>query len=269
MTAPPPYFPPAPQPAPRKSRLPLILGIVVSVLVLCCGGGATFMVVASREGGPLSGLRLPAPGGEPASPRPTTPEAAPPVTEPSSAPPTTTAPTGPPPADVTYSGRGTRTVKLKPLAEQYDHFAVISHRGSSNFAIWSVDSEGEEGRLIVNQVGTYRGARPIDLDDEPAALKVEADGSWKIVVKVMSKAPAWPRTTSGRGDQVLRIAAADAGKTAAFTHKGRSNFVVQSYGETPDLLINEIGKYSREVPIPSGTTVVAIEGDGSWTMKPS
>ncbi|MEV6630201.1 hypothetical protein AB0M54_05550 [Actinoplanes sp. NPDC051470] len=266
MTAPPPYFPPAPQPAPRKSRLPLILGIVVSVLVLCCGGGATFMVVASREGGPLSGLRLPAPGGEPASPRPTTPEAAPPVTEPSSAPPTTTAPTGPPPADVTYSGRGNKVVELKPQTGEFSHFAVISHRGSSNFAIWSVGSDGEEKRLIVNDVGSYQGSRPLDLDDTPAALKVEADGSWKIVVKVMDKAPRWPRVTSGKGPQVLRVTGPAKAKV---THRGSSNFVVHSYGDYPDLLVNEIGKYSGEIDLPAGTTVVAIEGDGSWTMKPS
>jgi len=150
-------------------------------------------------------------------------------------------------------------------------YAVITHRGSSNFAIWSVGSDGGHLSLLVNEVGAYKGARPLNLTDTPAVLRVEADGSWEIVVKALRKAPVWPAKTSGKGPEVLLVKPADADglHTAKLTYQGRSNFVVHSYADYPDLLVNAIGKYAGEVLLPQGTYAVAIQADGPWTMKPS
>jgi hypothetical protein len=257
-----------PPPAATANRLPLILGIVVGVLLLCCTGGGTALVVAAvHNPDRFAAADRPAPA--------TTDPALPPTVaapEPSPTAQTTTAPPAKAPADVVYQGRGTRTVRLKPLSEDYAHYAVITHNGSSNFAIWSLDSGGEEIDLVVNDVGSYQGARPLDFeDDTPAALRIEADGAWKIVVKVLDKAPRWPAQKSGKGPAVLLLGsgAGDDPTTAAVTHKGQDNFVVHAYGDSTDLLVNEIGKFSGEVLIPAGTVAIAIEADGSWTMKPS
>jgi hypothetical protein len=55
--------------------------------------------------------------------------------------------------------------------------------------------------------------------------------------------------------------------TAKVTHRGSSNFVVRAYGDSQELLINEIGKYSGEILIPSGTLALEIEADGPWTVQ--
>ena len=54
--------------------------------------------------------------------------------------------------------------------------------------------------------------------------------------------------------------------TARVTHTGSSNFAVLSYGDSQDLLINEIGRYTGEVLIPAGTSVLEIEADGAWSI---
>jgi hypothetical protein len=259
---------PPPQPK-QKNRLPLILGIVVGVFLLCCGGGAVTLVIASTGGGPLA-MNLDTPSTRDRRTPTPDPGTTAPATEPStSAAPTTPAAPATLPADVVYQGRGNKTVKLKPLSPDHAHYVVASHRGSSNFAVWAMDADGQERDLVINEIGRYAGSRPLGIEETPSALKVEADGSWKITVKVLEKAPSWPRKTSGKGATVLRVDPATAPAGAKVTHRGRSNFVVQTYGETPELLINQIGKYSGNIDITPGTKVIAIEGDGSWTMKPS
>ena len=180
----------------------------------------------------------------------------------------TTPPSTTLPADLTYTGRGAKVVKLK-LASDHVHIATITHQGSGNFAVWSVDSAGENIDLIVNEIGKYSGVRPLDFVETPAALKIEANGTWRVVVRVAEKAPVWTGTTSGKGPAVLRIGpgAVDGLATIAFTHTGSSNFAVWAYGDSRDLLINEIGKYSGETLLPSGTVLVEIEADGAWTFK--
>jgi hypothetical protein len=277
--------PSVPPPSPRKNRLPLILGLVVGAFLLCCGGGTAIVLAARGDDKPVaarvasSAGPATTPSSTPVSTAPTTPPpttTAPATTAPATEPaaePTTTAPTATKavPADVVFTGRGDKVIRLKKLSAGHAHYAVISHRGSSNFAVWTIGSDGDQLDLLVNEIGSYQGSRPVDFDETPAALKVEADGSWKIVVKALEKAPVWPSKTSGQGAAVLlvRPGAIDGLATAKVTHKGRSNFVVHSYGDSADLLVNEIGKYSGEVLLPDGTVAIVIDADGSWTMKPS
>ena len=121
---------------------------------------------------------------------------------------------------------------------------------------------------MVNEIGSYSGVRPLDFAGTPRALKFEASGRWKLSIRVLEKAPVWPAKSSGKASTVLRPSAGTATGlvTAKITHSGRSNFVVKAYGDFEELLINEIGKYSGEVQIPSGTVALEIECDGSWTV---
>jgi hypothetical protein len=232
---------------------------VVGVVAVPCLGGIGIAAFV--------GATAPATTAPPAAAG-TTPTAAPPTTQPSA----TTATTPPPqalPADRTYSGRGAKVVKLS-LSADYVHIATITHQGSGNFAIWSVDAGGEDLDLIVNEIGKYSGVRPLDFSDDPTALKIEANGSWRIVVRVAQKAPAWTGETSGKGAAVLRIDSSALGgglATVQFTHRGSSNFVVTAWGEEQHLLVNEIGRYTGETLLPSGTVLVEIQADGPWTFK--
>jgi hypothetical protein len=246
-----PYAAP-PAAAPASNRLPLILGAVIGVLLLCCAALPAVVLAVGDGEEPIASATRDVP-----SERATTP-------------PTTTPPPPKPtplPADVTYKGRGNKVVKLKAPTTDYPTFAAITHSGSSNFAVWSVGPDGEHLGLMVNAIGSYKGTRPFNLGGEPGTLRIEARGSWTIVVKAMPKAPMWPATTSGKGPMVLRVKKTPA--QAKVTYKGQSNFVVNVYGETPDLLVNAIGKYSREIEIPAGTDVIAVDTEGSWTMKPA
>ncbi|HEY7223724.1 MAG TPA: hypothetical protein VH561_09065 [Micromonosporaceae bacterium] len=172
------------------------------------------------------------------------------------------------PADQVFQGRGDKVVKLK-LDTDYVHIAKITHSGSSNFAVWSLDADGSNLDLLVNEIGSYTGVRPIDIRDTPAALKIEADGSWKITIQVAQKAPRWTGNKSGTGSAVLLVdpAAASGMTTIKITHTGSSNFAVWVYGANDaDLLVNEIGHYSGETILPSWAVLLEIEADGKWTV---
>ena len=188
------------------------------------------------------------------------------LTTPPTASPVPLVPTGPPPADKTYEGRGNKTIDID-LDEDWLHVAKITHDGSSNFMVDSLDAGGQPVDLVVNEVGDYSGVRLLDGDRGiPSRLKIRADGRWKVTVMVATKAPRWTGQASGKGDAILQVDPKDPAVTVRFTHKGRSNTTLQTRGESADLLVNEIGRYAGEMQIPTGTTFIDITGDGSWTL---
>jgi hypothetical protein len=44
-------------------------------------------------------------------------------------------------------------------------------------------------------------------------------------------------------------------------------FIVTTYGESGDLLVNEIGNYNGEVVLGAGPELIQIQSDGHWTLK--
>lgn len=252
------FFPPPPPPQRPKSKLPgwaIALIVVGSLVVIACFGGVAALAVRlagndrsiASPRDPIAGLPDAPTPGRTASPVPLV-------------------PTGPPPADKTYEGRGNKTVDID-LDEDWLHVAKITHDGSSNFMVDSVDSGGQPIDLVVNEVGDYSGVRLLDADRGiPSRLKIRADGRWKVTVTVATKAPKWTGKASGKGDAILQVDPKDPAVTVRYTHKGRSNTTLQTKGENPDLLVNEIGRYAGEMEIPTGTTFIDITGDGSWTL---
>ena len=175
-------------------------------------------------------------------------------------------PDGPPPADKTYQGRGNKTFDIS-LDDDYLHIAKITHDGSSNFMVDSLTADGDPVDLVVNEVGDYNGVRLLDAEREvPAKLKIRADGRWKVTVMVADKAPKWTGKASGKSDTILQVDPKDPEVRVRFTHKGRSNTTVLLYGAEPALLVNEIGRYSGEMSIPTGTEFIEVTGDGAWTL---
>lgn len=246
---------------------PLLVGLMVVAIALCGLGTLAAILTEDTDGSPTATTTRSASAS--ASARATATATA---TARAASTPPSTAPVAQPkplPTDQVFSGRGAKVVKLS-LAEDYLHIAKISHTGRSNFSIWSIDATGERLDLLVNEIGNYAGVRPLDLSEAPAALQIEADGSWRIEIQVAQKAPHWTGAASGKGSAVLLIPGGTQGITVVkATHSGRSNFVIWVYGEDSDLLVNEIGKYTGEVLVPPGMVLIEIEADGAWTIESS
>jgi hypothetical protein len=102
-------------------------------------------------------------------------------------------------------------------------------------------------------------------------MRVETSGSWTITIKPLSSARLWTAgsTATGKGDDVLLVESPPSGLvTSRITHQGDSNFAVWVYtvdGDR-DLVVNEIGNYSGEVQILSGTVLVAVTSEGTWSI---
>jgi hypothetical protein len=255
-------------PSKKSNRtLIIVVAVVVGLLVLCCIGGV--IAVANSGDSDKAAMAANSPAASTASGvttnSPATKAAPTTAAETTSAAPTL-------PKDLTYTGRGDKVLKLS-LPDEYRHLAAITHQGGSLFIVRSIDSHGVDIDLLVNEIGSYAGTVPLNLTtdaDDLRALKIIADGTWKVVIKVIQKATRFNGSVSGKGDSVLIIPEGTLPDlaTAKVTHKGDSNFVVKSYSDSDvDLLVNEIGKYSGEILIADDTVILEIEANGSWTIK--
>lgn len=183
-------------------------------------------------------------------------------------PPTSTTTIPPPeqfvPFELSGSGDDVRTLTVPG-----DVRAVldIHHAGNNNFVVWSYDESGPID-LVVNEIGSYWGRRPINFSewDRPVrSLEITADGSWFIWVLPHSEVST---QLSGTGDDVIRITPAGFARPTTFTHDGSSNFAVWSYSasELLDLEVNTIGPYSGTVMLEAGAEFLEIRADGRWTI---
>jgi hypothetical protein len=174
---------------------------------------------------------------------------------------------------ITLKGVGSKVPKFA-IPEEAPAIATISERGTSNFVVTSLASDGSENELLVNEIGNYSGTRLFDANtgEHSVAFKIESDGSWTIVIKPIELARAWnPETKlTGRGDDVARLSPPTSGlTTVTITHRGAANFIVTAYtADGGQGLVNEIGNYSGEVPLPDGTLLLEIQADGVWTVTP-
>ncbi|MEU7696591.1 MULTISPECIES: hypothetical protein [Microbispora] len=186
-------------------------------------------------------------------------------------------PSSPPssqPKPRTYSGAGAKVLKLRKSDWTAVWLVTLTHRGGSNFIVSPLDPGGAEQGAIVNEIGDYKGSVLLNEDDgkDTAALKIQADGAWTIVLKPLSMARVWSGgSLTGRGDEVAIIAPPSVGLTTVNArHSGSANFIVEAWTETSrELIVNEIGSWHGEVPLPSGTILVTIKADGVWSFKKS
>lgn len=102
------------------------------------------------------------------------------------------------------------------------------------------------------------------------ALEIKADGAWSAVFKPLSKARCWcAATAGGDGDQVLKLSPTCGLRAVRSSFIGEGNFIVQSYtrpGSYGDLLFNKVDSYRGKALLPSGTRLVTVHADGSWTV---
>lgn len=266
----------------RRFGVGLISTIATLALLSACGAiteaptqdaGATPDVTAGSEGTTIQ-------ASETTTREPVATTAAPAAT-PSSGPETTSEPEPEPapseqeaeeePAPVgpqTFSGTGSEVLILTPLGEAV-YFATVTHNGSRNIALWSVDENGQNIDLLVNEIGTYAGDVALNFREDPAALRIEADGEWTIELVHLSQAPRWDGASKyeGSGDSIVIVdGVADGLTPITLTHDGESNFTVWSWGENVDLIVNEIGRYDGTTLLPNGSLVLQVTADGNWTL---
>lgn len=173
----------------------------------------------------------------------------------------------------TESGSGDATITLPEGAT--DGMVTASHDGSSNFSVIVLDDGNQPTLdLLVNTIGSYEGTTAFglhDLGEEPASLKITADGDWEITIASFDDAPYLEAPVEGDGDAVFKY---DAGAADwAISHDGDANFIVVHsplegiMGAMP--LVNEIGSYEGTVPVTGDVAIVTITADGSWTITAS
>ncbi|MGO2774775.1 MAG: hypothetical protein ACTIB2_15365 [Brachybacterium tyrofermentans] len=169
-----------------------------------------------------------------------------------------------------FTGSGSDVVMLDPLGEAV-FYAEVTHDGTGNVALWSVDGNGQDIDLLVNEIGSYSGQVAINFSGEPSALRVEADGDWTITFHHLHEAPRWDGsdTYEATGDSLVIVdGVADGLTPVTLTHAGESNFAIWAWGESsPDLIVNEIGRYDGTTLLPDGSIVLQVDADGPWTIS--
>jgi hypothetical protein len=172
---------------------------------------------------------------------------------------------------ISLHGTGNKVARFR-IPRSAAAVAEISHSGSSNFAVWTIGQGGDRQDLLVNEIGGYRGTVLFDEQDgqHSVAFQIAADGRWTVRILPLSRAPVWSgrKALNGRGDTVIRLNPPSSGLTTTkIQHTGSSNFAVYAYGDTTELLVNEIGRYRGESLLPNGTLLIAITADGRWSFS--
>ena len=172
------------------------------------------------------------------------------------------------PADIVYSGTGDSILAIElPDGPGQVAVATLTHDGSRNFAIFSLDAGMAQQDLIVNTIGPYQGTVLFNagFGGDPSSLEITADGNWTVTMKsVLSLRQFSGNAVTGVGDDVV-LYLGDAG-AATISHDGSRNFAIWLYGDSTDLVVNEIGPYNGTVRWIAGPSVVAVTADGNWSV---
>jgi hypothetical protein len=186
--------------------------------------------------------------------------------------------TVPEPAPISFSGVGQEASQKFTLTEGLSIF-TMKHSGASNFAIWLMDSNGQNVDLLVNVIGDFDGAKAVGIS-KPGdyLLDISADGPWTIDISQPrpQTAQSVPFSFRGRGQQVSQFITLSLGLTRfEMKHDGESNFAVwllDSNGQRMDLLVNEIGAFDGSKAIGTkyhGIYCLDISADGNWRIDVS
>ncbi|MFN8169595.1 MAG: hypothetical protein U0S36_12515 [Candidatus Nanopelagicales bacterium] len=181
----------------------------------------------------------------------------------------TASPPAPAPKPVTYSGKGTKVLKIKKPEDGPVLITTVLSGPDDNGTVYSLDADLEENDLLVNTIGDYRGTSVLDLEDSDSTtrLKIDYSGKWVITLRPLNSAPEITKSYAGKKDAVL-VSRSDSPKILTFVSKsGDSNVTVYWYNaDGEDLLVNDIGKFKGESPVGAGPGFFVVSSDGAWTM---
>ncbi|WP_283137953.1 hypothetical protein [Rhizohabitans arisaemae] len=210
----------------------------------------------------------PTPTPTPARTTPTPPRSPAPTPTPTPSPsatPTTT-PTPTPGQAAVHEGRGDKVVQIQLTGPS---LLALTHDGSQNFTVHTLNASGGKQDLLVSATGSYSGTRPVKATGPalPGSLNIRADGAWKITVKPLDSARTFTGTSlTGRGDDVVRISPATTTQvTLAVAHTGTREFVL-SGGAEQSVLLTATGNHTGDVTVPAGTEYLTVRADGDWTL---
>ena len=146
---------------------------------------------------------------------------------------------------------------------------ALSHNGSSNFVVKTVDSGGESVDLLVNTIGAYDGTvTDYEAFQNASMLEVSADGEWSATFYPMSAMTLASSGDSFSGDNVVGIDSESSITKVSFSNSGESNFVVKGIGmSSSKLLVNEIGAYDGTVVWNEPQSFLIVKSDGDWTVE--
>ncbi len=180
---------------------------------------------------------------------------------------------------IVIDGNGNDTVAVS-VPNDVPALADITHDGSANFVVWSVNDQGTELPLLVNAIGVYEGRRSLNTQWHEINgfrpmrnMRVVADGNWTITVRPASAAQALSSgTIAGEGDDVIRFAGSS--NTLDWTYANGPNLYITastangSFPTTSPILVDSLGQPAGSVAIPSGTVLLDLDArGGSWTLS--
>lgn len=167
---------------------------------------------------------------------------------------------------VTLTGSGDDVIDI-PCAGK-PCLMTISHSGSRNFAVHTVNSSGSNIDLLVNEIGPYSGVvTDWSKYQNATVLSITADGAWSVTFEPMSSVHIAQNGETFTGPNVVGIDV-DSISKINFTHDGVSNFSVKGIGtSTSKLLVNEIGAYQGTVVWSNPQAFFIVEADGNWSIS--
>ena len=151
---------------------------------------------------------------------------------------------------------------------------TFTHNGDGNFSVSRLDSF-ENIDLLVNTIGGYEGARPVQFDAEydgegVRGFEITADGDWSYLVAPLSEAEPVDCPLQGRGDDVVAVTNfVSSGGPANLAFDADTNFTISTWTwglDWHDLIVNEIGPYNGVVMVGSGHSVWDNANGGNWTI---
>lgn len=166
----------------------------------------------------------------------------------------------------TLSGSGDDVIDIPCIG--YPCIIELTHDGNSNFAVKSIDKNGNNVDLLVNEIGAYNGTVTTYFDySDSAMLEITADGSWTATFKPLASITKAENGSTFAGDGVVYIDENQLTKLS-FSHDGESNFAVKAVGMNDSgLLVNEIGAYSGTVVWNQPQSFFIVSADGNWTIS--
>ncbi|TBN56420.1 hypothetical protein EYE40_02840 [Glaciihabitans arcticus] len=247
--APPPVVPPGKQP----------WGVIISLGALALAIIGAIIFVAATGSLERADIRAddpdPAPSGAYGGYTPTAPPAAPGITGADGA--------------VVYTGTGDAIVDLElPGGTDSIAVATLSYVGESGFFVAGADESGALVRTVAHSRGDYAGTVLVnaEFEDPINRFSVQGSGDWTITLRDLDTLPTiGPEGASGTSDTVFWYEG-PAG-TVALDHAGDSNFVIWSFGDNTDLVVNEVGDYSGTADWPAGRSLIELGADGTWSVS--
>ncbi|MCP3425687.1 hypothetical protein NBM05_06585 [Rothia sp. AR01] len=177
-----------------------------------------------------------------------------------------------------FNGRGDQQVQAD-LDPSTVYYVEYWYEGESNFIVWGLDDEGEEGGLMANEIGTTAGSHWVDADDlystEGFSVDTDDEGVWEL--KVYDSQALGISDTEGEAqlNGTVAFGYTGAAKEATFANESDDALTLTAYGLDGTTLFSESvpGSGTVKVDLPASSEdnpalvqVESIYGESKWTV---